>query len=90
MIVRLKPTANILMTEAAIRFFRKRDCDVHVKIEPNGAITIAAFENNGSEINIHQIDRIAGIDVWHQSNELFLKTNGEGFLEAWEFLEKRK
>jgi hypothetical protein len=89
MIVRLKPEANILMTEAAIRFFRERDCEVHVKRERNGAITIAAFEINGSRININEIDRIAGVEYWESSNRLFVEINGNGFVEAWEFLQKK-
>jgi hypothetical protein len=76
------------MTEAAIRFFENMGCDVHIKEDPKGII-IVAFEEYGVKIDINRIDRVAGIVSYEQNNRLFLETNGKGFVEAWEFKQKK-
>jgi hypothetical protein len=88
MIIRLNPKANILITEAAVRFFENIGCDVHIKEDPKGII-IVALETYGTKIDLNKLDRVAGIASYEQKNDLFIKTNGEGFIESWEFKQKK-
>ena len=85
MIVVMKPQANILMVENVIKSFQKGGFDVLVK-NGDGKVVIAAI--GSGNVGHVALGQLAGIERIHEKNDLFVSTNGEGFVEAHEFLKK--
>jgi len=74
MIIVMKPQANILMVE-------------HVLVKNgDGKVVIAAI--GSGNINSVAVERLSGVKTIHEKNDLFVSTEGKGFVEAHEFLKK--
>lgn len=89
MIFRMKPKANILMIERVVKTLTSKGCDVQID-DTNGAAVIAAFGIGADRLTIIDKEMLPGVESFDPDNTFFTKKNGEGFMEPWEFFQKRE
>jgi len=87
MIVRMKPAANFLMVEHAVRTLEKKGFDVHVA-NGNGQVLIAALGGGSAEIGLAAAE-MPGVENVSAHNGLFLE-KPDSFLEAWQYIESKE
>jgi len=87
MIIIMKSSANILMVEHIIEFFKNKGFDV--KIRDGKKVTIAILGSGNNSVSFFETERLFGVEKIIRDNELFV-LNPDDFVEDWEWSKRRE
>jgi hypothetical protein len=83
----MKSSANILMVEHIIEFFKNKGFDV--KIRDGKKVAIAILGSGNNSVSFFETERLFGVEQIIRDNKLFV-SNPDDFVEDWEWSKRRE